>query len=297
MATELMTRKGVLSLPFYAPVITFGDKYPLDKLILPYLPRLANAVMVSYYYAKLATPEQLPRIPLLVDSGGFVSLFEQAEVIPQSQWGVISIQGEQGEERITPKLVLELQEQIADVAFTLDFPIPVGMDEAIAHSRLDLTIKNAGWAINNRRRRDLPLLACIQGWDVDSYVSCAKSYRGMVFDGFAIGGLVPRSRDEALIIKIVEAVRYEVGDVPLHVFGLGHPKIIEQLFKFNVSVDSSSYVRAAATGKFWGNSAFCIEDLSVADRLHLALCNLAIATGKSMPMSTRSPVFSTLLIK
>src|SRR5580698_4444822 len=47
----LKTPSGLIPLPSYIPVTTFGKKYPLDNLIRPYLPRLAKAVMVSWHYA------------------------------------------------------------------------------------------------------------------------------------------------------------------------------------------------------------------------------------------------------
>lgn len=75
---HLTTRSGTIPFPAYIPVTTFGDKYPLDNLIRPYLPRLAPAVMVSYYYARQM--KEKPRLPLSVDSGEFVSLFAQASV-------------------------------------------------------------------------------------------------------------------------------------------------------------------------------------------------------------------------
>ena len=43
---------GTIKFPAYIPVTTFGGRYPLDGLIQPYLPRLSQAVMVSYYYAQ-----------------------------------------------------------------------------------------------------------------------------------------------------------------------------------------------------------------------------------------------------
>jgi helicase len=59
-------------------------------------------------------------------------------------------------------------------------------------------------------------------------------------------------------------------------------------------VDSSSYVKYAANGKLWGNPDFQIDDPTPTDRLHLALCNLAAATGKTLPLSTSEILFSTL---
>src|SRR5262249_46230539 len=151
-----------------------------------------------------------------------------------------------------PREVLDLQELIADVAFTLDFPIPPGMNAVEAAKRLDLTVANAHWALANRRRRDLILFACVQAWDATSARACARAYSGTAFDGFAIGGLVPRSRDLETVLAIVEAVREEIGDRPLHVFGLGKPEIVAALFKAGVdSVDSTAHIKLAADGRLW----------------------------------------------
>jgi helicase len=289
---RLETRRGVISYPAYIPVTTFGEKYPLDKLIQPYLPRLAQAVMVSYHYARQMR-EQL-RIPVMVDSGGFASLFENARVVKSGKFGTLKIKYEDREEKLHPKDVLELQEQIADVAFSLDFPIPPKMDLREAKKRQQLTIANAHWAIANRRRRDLKLFACVQAWDKTSARDCARAYAGAPFDGIAIGGLVPRVRDKKLMLSIIEAVRNEVGDLPLHVFGLGHPRVVQILFNKGVdSVDSSSYIKLAVSGRLWSDPSFQITDPSPTDRLHLALCNLAEATSSAIPLSAAQIRFKT----
>ena len=288
----LKTRRGEVPFPAYIPVTTFGDKYPLDKLIRPYLPRLSPAVMVSYYYAKQMSPELLPRVPIFLDSGGFVSLFEGVKVHTKNKLGVIEISGDKGVETIHPKDVLELQEAIADVGFTLDFPISPNMNLKEAHKRQKLTILNAHWALANRRRRDLPLYACVQAWDGVSAKRCVKEYLDCGFDGIAIGGLVPRSKNLMLVLEIVEAVKQEIGELPLHVFGLGHPVIIQRLYAAGVdSVDSSSYVRYAADGKLWSDSHFKLNNPTPTDRLHLALYNLAIATGKTLPLMVTEKMF------
>ena len=289
---QLTTRRGTIPFPAYIPVTTFGDKYPLDNLVRPYLPRLAPAVMVSLHYArKMDTP---PPIPLLIDSGGFAALFEGSNVVSSGDLGLLELSGEEGKELIHPKEVLELQEQLADVAFSLDFPIPPNTPKKEAHRRLDLTIANAHWALANRRRRDLCLYACIQAWDATSARTCARAYAQQPFDGVAIGGLVPRARDTELLLSIIEAVRQEIGDCPLHVFGLGKPQLTESLFKAGVdSVDSSSYVKLAADGRLWSDPEFRITDPSPTDRLHLALCNLATAASSPLPLSASHLAFST----
>jgi helicase len=291
----LITRSGTIRFPAYVPVTTFGDKYPLDKLIQPYLPRLANAVMVSYHYARQM--EERPRLPLMVDSGGFASLFRNSQVKRVGQVGVIEIDQDGQIERLSPTESLNLQEQVADVAFTLDFPIPPGTAKREAKKRFDLTIKNAEWALANRRRRDLPLYACVQGWDAKSAGECARAYGQSNFEGIAIGGLVPHAKDRELVLSIVEAVRKEIGDRPLHAFGLGHPDMVVTLYRAGVdSVDSSAYVKLAAEGRLWSAAKPMLADPTPTDRLHLALCNLATASGRTLPLSAHRLTFSTVSI-
>lgn len=290
----ITTRSGVISFPAYIPVTTFGDKYPLDNLIRPYLPRLSQAMMVSFHYARQITEK--PRLPLFVDSGGFASLFDSSQVLTKKGLGVLKTDIDGEKETLHPADVLELQERIADVAFTLDFPIPLGMDVKEAQKRQRLTIANALWAIENRRRKNLQLYAVVQAWDAQSAKNCARQYKSAGFDGIAIGGLVPRSRNLELVLEIIEAVRNEIEDLPLHVFGLGKPEIVERLYQAGVdSIDSSSYIKMAADGKVWGQpSTNLTNDISASQRLHLALCNLANATGTSFPLSAIKMNFSLM---
>ena len=44
----LNTRRGAIPLPAYVPVTTFGGRYPLDDLVRPYLPRLADAMTRAF---------------------------------------------------------------------------------------------------------------------------------------------------------------------------------------------------------------------------------------------------------
>ncbi len=289
------TDNGELAFPLFIPVTTFGKKYPLDDLIRPYLPRLAQAVLVSHHYAKQMKPDERPSIPVLVDSGGFASLFENSRLVERDGLGVLKITGETGTEEIDPASVLDFQEEVADIAFTLDFPIPPHMenDRKEADRRQALTVHNALWALENRRRQTMPLYASIQAWDEESARRGARQLAGKGFDGFALGGMVPRLSNFKKVLSIVRAVREEVGDAPLHVFGIGKPELIKVLFKLGVdSVDSSSYVKFAAQGKLWGNDNQVLLDPSPMDRLHLALSNLAMATGASLPLSAHRPLFT-----
>ncbi|SIO63305.1 tRNA-guanine family transglycosylase [Singulisphaera sp. GP187] len=297
-ARNLKTRSGIIRFPAYVPVTTFGEEYPLDDLVRPYLPRLAPAMMVSYHYAKNRDLNDRPNLPLLVDSGGFSALFKDSQVRKRNGLGCIERMVDGTSQLLTPLDALELQEQIADVAFTLDFPIPPGTKPADAKVRQSLTIANAHWALANRRRSDLRLYACVQAWDAKKARTCAREYAGSPFDGVAIGGLVPRARDLKAVLEIVDAVRGEIGDRPLHVFGLGKPDIVAELFRHGVdSVDSSSYVKLAVDGRLWGRPDIAIADPSPADRLHLALCNLAAACQTALPFSTHRLMYTTQSIE
>lgn len=235
------TRRGPIYTPTFFPVTTFGDKYPLDRLVRPYLKRLSQCVMVSYYYAQMMTERM--EMPMFIDSGGFASLFEGSEVIDHGRYASIKTKED---EEIHPLRVLEFQENNADLAATLDFIIPPGMDKAEAKRRQKLTIKNAYYALEEKRDKELVLYASLQCWDKRSARSCAREYAKAGFDGIAIGGLVPRVRDTEYIKKIVSAVREEAPDLPIHVFGIGKPEVLKMLWEMGVdSSDSSSYVREA----------------------------------------------------
>jgi tRNA-guanine family transglycosylase len=282
----LETPSGRISFPAYIPVTTFGDRYPLDKLIQPYLPRLAKAVMVSLHYAKQM--KQRPRLPLLIDSGGFAALFEGSVIHEESNLGVLETNLNGRQERLSPLEVLEFQEEHADVAFTLDFPIPPATEAYEAHRRQRLSVENAIWAIENRRRKDMCLYACIQAWDSSSAAKCAAELAKKPFDGFAIGGLVPRARNMELIESIVSAVIAEIDGRPLHVFGLGKPETTQRLFTIGVdSVDSSSYVKLAADGRKWSDRGFRLEDPSTPELLQLAIGNLATAAATVLPITAQ----------
>jgi helicase len=280
----LTTPSGTLNFPAYVPVTTFGGKYPLDALIQPYLPRLAQCVMVSHHYARQM--KERPRLPLMIDSGGFAALFEGSRILSDKGLGILEINLGESPELLTPWNVLEFQEQHADIAFTLDFPIPPNLEQKEARKRQKLTIANSLWALHNRRRKEMRLFACIQGWDVKSIAACARAYVGKGFDGIALGGMVPRARDRDFVLECVHAVRKEIPDLPLHVFGLGHPDFLSALYAAGVdSVDSSSYVKAAADGYNW-RSAAKLPDASTPERLHFAISNLAYAARAVLPLIT-----------
>jgi len=234
-----------VSLPAFFPVTTFGGKFPLDELVRPYLPRLAPGIMVSYHYAKKM--KHRPDGVVFIDSGGFASLFEGSQTTDKGEVAVITTK--EGDE-ITPPAVLAFQEQHASIGATVDFLIPPDLPIEEAAHRQALTLKNALWAIRTRQRSNLLLYASVQAWDAASAADMIRSIAHQPFDGYALGGMVPRIRRPTEIVEIVRAIRSVDMTRPLHVFGIGSPKLMRALLYAGVdSFDSSSFLRAAVDGK------------------------------------------------
>jgi helicase len=242
---SISTSSGTVSFPFFFPVTTFGGAFPLDELVRPYLKRFSPGVMVSYHYAKMMT--ERPEGILFVDSGGFAGLFDGAKYVDQGEY--TTIQTKEGDQ-ISPSEILAFQEKYADIGATVDLIIPPGLSLTEAEYRQSATIKNALWALRNRSNKSFRLFASIQAWDGPSARRITEHLLCYPFDGFALGGMVPRIRSPQLILEIITGIRSVDAERPLHVFGIGSPHFIKELFERGVdSVDSSSYVRAAAGGK------------------------------------------------
>lgn len=274
----IRTRRGEVRLPAYMPVTTWGGEYPTDELTRPFMGRFADMLMVSLQFARSIDRE--PDLPLFIDSGGFAALFRDS-ILTERPDGTASITAvtPNGHEVITPEDVLGVQNKWADFASTLDIPVPPRIeDEAERERRMRLTLANARWAAAAPRREDLVLFGSVQGWDVDSYVHCAQQLQSLGFHHFAIGGMVPRSTDLQLLVQIVSAVRTAVGPRPMvHIFGIGEPQSVKALFAAGAtSTDSSSYVKAAASGRRW-DGVVPPGKPSRLERAHMALANLAYA--------------------
>ena len=303
----LETRLGKVLLPTFFPVTTFGNKYPLDRLIRPYLPRLAKAILVSHHYAAHLDQahEQHPGVPLFIDSGGFALLLEGAKL--ESRAGMSGIRTNQGE-WLGPLDVLERQMRHAEIGATLDFPIPPTCENLKERKRrFTATVANAEWALRNNRRRDMLLFASLQCWDGDSAKEAAIAFRSMThlgrgFDGIAIGGLVPRLKDRDYVRSVIHSVLKEWSG-PIHVFGVGSPRLVRDCLEWGAdSADSSSYVKYAANGRHLNPKVPPIQEdsLTPLGRMRLALRNLAYlndptndmfplsAIGHSLPRAIRA---------
>ena len=246
MTGMLQTPKGNIQFPCFMPVTTFGSRFPLDEVVRPYISRLAPAIMVSHFYAQdMHTQEH----PVFIDSGGFASLFKGSEIfhLPNGTHGIRTREGT----TITPESVLRFQEKYADIAATLDFIISPEVAVEEGRKMQKWIVENAIWAIGNLKRNKLKLYASVHAWDRESMCDILEKLLGLPFDGFALGGMVPRIKTPKIIFELVKAYRELESIRPLHLFGIGSPRLVKSLFEYGVSsVDSSNYVRNAASKRY-----------------------------------------------
>ncbi len=284
MKRELTTLHGTISFPTFMPVTTYGDKYPLDRMVQPYLKRTSQCLMVSHYYAQQM--KKRPNIPIFIDSGGFAGLFEGAEIVDHGEYA--SIKTRDGEE-LNPLDVLHFQIKHADVGATLDFIIPPGLEESECRLRQELTIKNALYAQKHNVVGDLILYASLQCWDEASARTCARIYAQAGFEGIAIGGMVPRAKDKEYIKSTVRAVREEAPDCAIHVFGCGNVDVIPELIEAGAdSFDSSSYARTAVDTRKTNGMAGIHANLYAAINQIYQINSVITGAGRSFAGSTPS---------
>ena len=289
-ARQLVTRRGTIRFPAYFPVTTFGEKYPLDRLIRPYLNRLAPGAMVSYHYAKQI--DECLRIPLLIDSGGFASLLPGASVESEGNLGILALTREGRTERTHPARRAGIAGTNCRRGIYLGFSHSGRHGPAGGSATAETDDRQRGMGVSQSAAARLAVVRLRPRLGRVQRPQVARTYAGCGFDGVAIGGLVPRARDTELVLDMVRAVREEIGELPLHVFGLGKPEMMEKLIRAGVdSIDSSSHIKLAAQGRSWAAPKIVLADASPTQRLHLALANLAFAAGKTLPL----PAWTTLL--
>lgn len=159
--------------------------------------------------------------------------------------------------------VLKIQERLgAEVAFTLDYPLPPQsqVDECCPDEvlkRMKLTAKAAGIAFQ-MKTRNIKIFPVLQ---FNSYENLKvmlalleaelKSRAGVGLDevdGLAIGGLVPHSGKWWLVVKRLQELRRLVGwEVRVHLLGVASPQNVPLFFYAGAdSMDSKTFIISAA---------------------------------------------------
>ena len=247
----------------FVPVL--APRFPVDELLVPYMQRVCGRALISVPEL-LRAPRALPTLPLWVDSGGFALLSPGVTCEDDPADGTGHLRLPTGV-RITPQIVFALQAEHATVGFTLDFPSSPDTSDGERAHRHALSLANARWAF--QQPRSFQLYASVQpGQDL-------KPVLALNPDGVALGGLAPFSRNRAHLTEAVQQVRAALpAEMPLHVFGIGHPESVRAVRRAGAdTVDSSSPQRYAASGRTWTGKT--LDGPAPHERLSLAVRNLA----------------------
>lgn len=244
----------------FIPVLS--PRFPLDTFLAPYAAQLTGQALISLPELLSAplTRLRLPPLNLLLDSGGFAALDPHSQVTPLPG-GLAALHLPDGR-RVTPADVLQAAERTgAAVTFTLDFP--ARGDHAGTHFTANLA--NARWAL--AQPRPCPVFASVQpGQDLAPILDAHP-------DGIALGGLAPHARNHPHLTAEVRRVRAQIGQLPLHVFGIGHPQGVRAVMQAGAtSVDSSGPQRRAASNRTWDGTH--VPDPALHERVRLATLNL-----------------------
>lgn len=186
-----------------------------------------------------------------------------------------------------PIEVLRIQETIgANIASTLDIPIFSDTDSlSYNHQKFtSISIKNAIIASNNKKNDQMMLYASVQGSNkthILNYIDYLMKHGK--FDGFAIGGLLPKRSRFYEIIDLITAVRRKIGDKQLHIFGLGGPSTFPLMVYAGVdSCDSSSYMKAGSKRIYYYPEKGSIRFSDLPDNITYLPCVCPICSSHTL---------------
>jgi len=167
---------------------------------------------------------------LFIDSGGFSLMLEKGKHDPVEDYmGFVQQHG-------------------ADTAALQDYPCEPGIlqvyDRTVSdHQHMSVERAAENLAYIQDHGIDVEPVAVLQGWDTDDYIRCIDMYRdaGVLTDRVAVGSVCRRNA-ESDIRSVLNSVRAELPNRPIHAFGvkktiLKYPDMQDALD----SVDSSAW--------------------------------------------------------
>lgn len=148
---------------------------------------------------------------------------------------------------IDQETAMRVQEKVgADISSTLDYPFNMRCDWRI-HEKIIQSVKNAQKAHEQKSREDMLLYASVHGNDPLILRNVLRFLSKFdIFDGYAIGSLLPVRSDFRLIIDLIISARSVIPYKPLHIFGLAGFLTTPLLVYLGVdSSDSTSFIICA----------------------------------------------------
>lgn len=285
-------------LPGFVPALT--GAHPMDRMLWPHLSRVAPlGQLLSYPSFFVFHGQPLPVLPRTWIDGGSWGVLRRGGKWRRRADGTAVVDLAYPEDRIltvTPEDLLAAQQAHAAAGFTLDIPVPPDGSGEEALLRLQASVENARFAVNacRRPRRFLLYAALPAISDTAAFERALEEVLALPVDGVAIGGMAVRRKQWAWCLDLVGRVRHCVGRLPLHVFGIGDPARVRQVWEAGAdTVDSSSPLRLALSGRLAGAPDMGLADPSPVERLHLALANIVHFSALPLGMDLAAFIVST----
>lgn len=127
------------------------------------------------------------------------------------------------------------------------------LSESDKKNRFNISLDNAEEFYNEHKEKGYSFhpIGSVQGWDIESYASCAHDLIDIGYNYIGIGGVARKTSEN--ILDIVYAIKRIVPkDVKIHVFGISRLSILKDFIEIGIeSIDSASHLRTA-----WARSRF-----------------------------------------
>jgi 7-cyano-7-deazaguanine tRNA-ribosyltransferase len=241
--------------PMMVQALHFKDYHSIKP---KHLERWASYPLRTHYNGKLGIQDYKVNYQgsIFVDSGGFLYMWGEPPGLE-----AFGFTGPEAPRKIF-EFSLKLVNLPGDRVTSLDYPIPPGLSEREARSRLRQTRENALEAARILRERAHParLVVPVHGRSPEEAARFAKMvWRDLKKEGLlpfvwglGLGSMVPlrKAHRTPEILAFVRAVRESVPEMPLHVFGVTGLLVPFLLATGAVSFDSAGYVQKARALKY-----------------------------------------------
>jgi len=177
----------------------------------------------------------------------------------------------------------------ADILVSLDYPISPNISESEIKKRIEFSIKNAVYLLQNKPKKTLAYIA-VHGYSKESlklfmkkllYDLEKEALSLKKIDGIALGSLVPLKSNVLKILEIVKGCKevlqeFNMDSKPLHVFGISST-LIPLLIMMDVDTfDSSTYLYSAITGVYITEN---LRRINV-EKVKRGMCNCEICKNR-----------------
>jgi 7-cyano-7-deazaguanine tRNA-ribosyltransferase len=254
---RLRTKSGILETPVLLPVI-----HPSSQTLSAGIIRDLgfHAVITNAYIAKNNCPKNSIKKGIhktigfdgivMTDSGGYQVL-------------------EYGDVNASPESMTIFQEDIdSDIAVVLDKPTGARISRKYAEKTVKETLKAAEKTLKTKSKRNILWVGPIQGGiHLDLVSQSAQEISQMDFDILALGSptQIMKSYQFKLLSSMIIAAKKKIPiNMPLHLFGAGHPLTIPLAISLGCDLfDSASYMLYARDDRYFTDSGTVkLEDLS-----------------------------------